>query len=250
MGEKRCGTTSLHRYLTQHPDVLRPFAPKSTHYFDTKFDRPFEWYERHFWPEVLVKRMESGGPKKITGESSPYYFFHPTAAERIAAALPEARLLVLLREPGARAWSNHQYEVAKGNETLSFDEAIIEEDSRVEGEEARLIADPHYVSDAHRTFSYVGRGRYHAHLQRLYRSFDPSAVHVIRSEDLYRRPQQTMAGVHAFLGLREVAVEDTTAGRANQPSERPAASLDAVRERLTADTHALSDLLGQELWPR
>ena len=100
VGEKRCGTTSLHRYLTQHPQVLGPLAPKSTHYFDTNFTESRGWYESYFWPDRLVRQIErKRGPIAI-GESSPYYLFHPAAASRIAATLPEVRIIVRVPEPG------------------------------------------------------------------------------------------------------------------------------------------------------
>ena len=71
LGEKRCGTTSLHRYITQHPNVLGPLAPKSTHYFDTKFGKNLDWYGSYFWPETIVEKLEEKNGPMLAGESSP-----------------------------------------------------------------------------------------------------------------------------------------------------------------------------------
>ncbi|NNC79406.1 MAG: sulfotransferase [Acidimicrobiales bacterium] len=248
LGEKRCGTTSLHRYITEHPNVLGPLAPKSTHYFDTRYSESLDWYKSYFWPEPLVQRMERRRGPMLSGESSPYYFFHPAAASRIAETLPEIRVLVLMREPGSRAWSNFQYERDKGNETLGFDEAIAAESKRIAGEEQRLLDDDAYVSHAHRTFSYVARGRYHEHLMRLYQSIDEQRVHVVCSEELYTDTQRVMAGVHEFLDLEHVPIADTSAGRANVREPAPVEALDRIRAELMGDTENLYAHLGRRLW--
>src|SRR5215207_413890 len=84
VGAKRAGTSSLYRYLTAHPEVRPCVSGKGTHYFDVSFGRGWRWYRSSF---PLAVR---GG---ITGEASPYYMFHPLAPSRIAAALPDARLI-------------------------------------------------------------------------------------------------------------------------------------------------------------
>ena len=248
LGEKRCGTTSLHRYITQHPNVLGPLAPKSTHYFDTKFGKNLDWYGSYFWPETIIEKLERKNGPMLAGESSPYYFFHPTAPERIAQTLPDVKVLVLLREPAKRAWSNFQYERDKGNEMMSFAEAIAAEPARTIGEEQRLRDDVDYVSRLHRTFSYVDRGRYYRSLTRLYRSIPPDRVQVIRSEDLYGDTAGVMSTVQDFLGLAPVPVENTAAGRANRPEKAPVEVLQHIRTTLADDTAALNELLGRQLW--
>lgn len=248
LGEKRCGTTSLHRYITQHPNVLGPLAPKSTHYFDNHYSESLGWYSNYFWPERVVKLMERRRGPMMSGESSPYYFFHPAAAARIAETLPDVRVLVLMRDPAKRAWSNFQYERDKGNEPLGFSEAIDAETERIAGEEQRLLDDDTYVSHEHRTFSYVARGRYHEHLMRLHEAIAPERVHVVCSEELYTDTQNVMADVQDFLGLDRVPVKDTSAGRANTPEKPPDEVLDKIRAELVGDTEKLYDHLGRRLW--
>ena len=173
VGEKRCGTTSLHRYLLQHPQVRSPLASKSTHFFDLHFSRGFDWY-KSFFPMLPGQRTA----RSIVGETSPYYLFHPLAGERIAALLPAVRLIVLLREPGLRAWSHYRYEHAKGTESLSFSDAIAAEPGRLDGVEQRLIDNPNLISDEHRAYSYVSRSRYGRSLARLSSSTDRGRIHL------------------------------------------------------------------------
>jgi hypothetical protein len=92
VGAQRCGTTSMFKTLMQHPLVARPFLNKGIHYFDTNYDRGFSWYRGHF-PVVGTARLRRGGRRPLTGESSPYYMFHPLAGQRLATDLPQHHLL-------------------------------------------------------------------------------------------------------------------------------------------------------------
>ena len=132
VGTKRGGSSSIAKWISQHPDVAPCRTAKGTHYFDVNFQRGWDWYLSAFEP--VSNRW------KITGEASPYYMFHPLAPERIAAALPDVRLIVSLREPIARAWSHHQYETQQGFENRAFAEALDLEEDRLRGEEERLRA--------------------------------------------------------------------------------------------------------------
>ena len=71
-------------------------------------------------------------------ESSPYYMFHPLAADRISRDLPGVKLLVLLRDPVERAYSGHAHEMSMGFETEPFERALELEDARLEGEAERI----------------------------------------------------------------------------------------------------------------
>ena len=111
IGCQRGGTTSLYNYITSHPDV-EPASQKELHFFDYNFDKGLDWYKDQF-PD-----------NKITGETSPYYIIHPHAPRRIAQAKPDVKILILLRNPGDRAYSHYNLEVKIGHEKLSFEDAI------------------------------------------------------------------------------------------------------------------------------
>ena len=239
VGEKRCGTTSLHRYLLQHPHVRSPLASKSTHFFDLHFDRGLDWY-KSFFPVLPGQRTA----RSVVGETSPYYLFHPLAGERIAETVPDVRVLVLLREPGLRAWSHYQYEHAKGTESLSFADAIAAEPDRLAGVEQQLIDNPTLTSDEHRAFSYVSRSRYGRSLSRLCSNIDQSQVQVVRSESLFEDPYGVLAGVHSFLGLDEFETPNLKPGRQNIPASAPSDEMELVRELIAQDNADLETDFG------
>lgn len=200
VGAQRCGTTSLFKTLVQHPDVAPPFLRKGVHYFDKSYAHGLQWYRGHF-PLQATSLLRRRGRQRITGESSPYYMFHPLAPARIAADLPEVRLLVLLRDPVERAYSAHAHELARGFETLPFEQALEAEPDRVHGERARMLAQPGYASDHWQHHAYVARGEYVDQLLMLEAAVGRQRLLVLDSGDFFREPAPVFAQVTEFLGL-------------------------------------------------
>jgi hypothetical protein len=195
IGAQRSGTTSLFQYLTQHPDVLPPLG-KEIHYFDFHYGRGIRWYRGRF---PYARRLRHG---TLTLDASPYYLVHPLVPQRAAQLLPDAKLIVLLRNPVERALSHYQHEFRAGRESLSFEEAIEREPERLAGEEERLRNEPRYYSYNHHRYSYTRRGLYLEQLQRWTQHFPRSQMLILQSERLFRDPVGATAAVHSFLGLR------------------------------------------------
>jgi Sulfotransferase domain len=201
-GGQRCGTTSMYRALTQHPAVFKAVLHKGVHYFDTHYDRGLPWYRAHFPLQMSVRRgARRTSSTPVILESSPYYGFHPLAGTRIGADLPGVRLLVLLRDPVERAYSAHAHELARGYETEPFERALELEDSRLAGEERRLIDDPTYVSHAHQHQAYVRRGQYIDLLTRLEQVVGREGMLVVDSHRFFSQPDQVLDEVLGFLDL-------------------------------------------------
>jgi hypothetical protein len=238
IGAQKAGTTSLHAYLAQHSRVVPPVT-KEVHFFDHEFGCGTDWYRAHF--------QKARGNGYVTGESTPYYLFHPLAPERVVETLPECLLIVLLRDPVDRAFSHHNHECALGFESLSFEEAIAAEPERLAREEARLLADPAYRSFAHQHHSYLARGRYAEQLEHWLEAFDRDRVLVLGAEDLFADPRRAVEEAQEFLGLPIEAPTDVTAknARAYAPiSKTTRAELDAVFE---PHDERLRQLLGRDL---
>jgi Sulfotransferase domain len=196
IGAQKAGTTYLYHLLTQHPSVESATA-KEVHYFDVHFSKGVDWYRSHF-PRPVWRE----GRKIMTGEASPYYLFHPHAARRAADAVPQAKLIVLLRNPVDRAYSDYQHKYREGREPLkSFQEAIEAEGHRLSGEREKMLAHEDYASPNYRKFSYVSRGVYVDQLEEWRKYFDEDQFLVLKSEDFFGHPKNTLASVHEFLGL-------------------------------------------------
>ncbi len=193
----------MYRTLSQHPAVLKAVLHKGVHYFDMNYDHGIAWYRAHFPLRASADlATRSAGDPALTLESSPYYMFHPCAADRIARDLPEVKLLVLVRDPVERAYSAHAHELARGFETEPFERALELEDERLRGEAERMSRDPGYLSHAHQHQAYRARGRYCEQLDRLERVFGADRIHVVDSGDFFTKPEPDYDAVLDFLGLR------------------------------------------------
>lgn len=203
IGAMKCGSTSVYDYLKQHPGIA-PGYKKAAHYFDMNYARGENWYRAHF---PLASELNGRGAESsdngrlLAGESSPYYLFHPLAAERAAQLVPHAKLIALLRNPVSRAYSHYHHMVRTGRENLSFEEAIEAEAVRLAGVEEKLKTDPTFPMEGHRTYSYLGRGRYAEQLERWFRYYPREQFLIMRSEDFFKDPGAVCARIHAFLGL-------------------------------------------------
>lgn len=202
IGAQRAGTTSLYRYLAQHPAVGPVVLTKGAHYFDTNYDKSLAWYRAHFptrWYQSHVRRRD--GLDLITGEGSPYYVFHPLAPYRIKETVPDAKFLLMLRDPVERAYSHYQHELARGFEHLSFGSALESEPERLAGERERIIRDHTYNSFEFQHHSYLARGRYLDQILVWRSLFPPEQMLVIKMEDFFSNPERGFRSVLDFLGL-------------------------------------------------
>lgn len=199
-GAAKAGTTSLWWYLAEHPQVERPMT-KEVGYFDVNFHRGLNWYRMHFPVEDAASTTDCAAQATQTGESTPYYIFHPLAAERIAATLPAVKIIILLRNPVDRAFSHYQLKLKRRQETLSFEQAIEAETERLAGEHDKIISDPQYYSPCHDRYSYLARGLYLEQIRRWERFFPPEQLLILESGDLFRHTADVYARVLEFLGL-------------------------------------------------
>jgi hypothetical protein len=253
-GGQRCGTTSMYRALAEHPAVLKAVLHKGVHYFDVGYRHGPRWYRAHFPLRSTAQRRSRrlGGVPVQTFESSPYYMYHPRAAARIARDLPDARLVVLVRDPVERAYSHHAHELARGYESeVDFARALALEPYRLRGEHARLVGDPHHYSFAHQHHAYRARGEYVRYLERLSTVVDRDRVLVVDSEEFFAFPEVVYDRVLAFLQLPNLGYPafDRYNARPRAPmAPRVRAQL---RDHYRSYDQRLASWLGRELaWRR
>jgi hypothetical protein len=166
----------------------------------------------------------------LTGESTPYYIFHPLAPAWIAATLPEAKIILLLRNPVDRAFSHYQLKLKRRHETLPFDDAIDAEPERLAGEHERIINDPEYYSAAHDRFSYLARGLYLEQIQRWELHFPPNQLLILESGEFFQKTADVYRRVLYFLGLPQW--QPPVFGN-RYPGKYTERMCDATRRRLT-----------------
>jgi len=227
-GAQRSGTTTLYRLLEQHPNLVRPTLSKGTGFFDDNYSRGFRWYTAHF-PLRRRSWLKAGAAKPMhTFELSGYYLLHPLSGQRIARDLPQAKIVVVVRDPVERAYSAHAHEMARGFETEHFERAVQLEPQRTEGERERLMADPTYMSDSHRHHSYLARSRYAEQIQVMIDAVGRDRVYIMEADRFFAEPAAEFDRLQAWLGLPLWSPP-----RIDQWNQRPREPMpNGVRERL------------------
>jgi hypothetical protein len=187
IGAARCGTSTLYTYLQSHPQIyLRPNKRPEPHFFfkDDEYLKGIDYYLRSYFPVSGVWRA--------IGEASTSYIFGSAVPARIFRHLPDVRLVVMLRNPIDRAFSNYWHSVRSGLEKLDFATAIERERVRnleIEGTGLAAIM----------PYSYVARGFYHAQLNNFLSVFKHAQLLVLIFDDFRQRPDQVLQRVYEFL---------------------------------------------------
>lgn len=237
-GAPRCGTTFLAQALDRHPDVflIKPFVPEPK-----VFMGPARTPEA---TRALYDRLLAGAStRKARGEKTSYYLESREACGRIHQAVPGARLVFLVREPVARAYSNYLWSRQNGLETLSFEEAVENEGRR---------ADPLPPEQAYvHPFDYVSRGDYAAGAERYYERFGRDAVAFFLYEDLIRDPDRFLRDIQRFVGVEPIPFARLDVGVVNALRE-PGPPLDpgtgrCLRERMRPGVARFAALTGLDV---
>lgn len=245
VGAKRCGTTSMYRTLSGHPQVLPAVLHKEVHYFDTGYQHGPRWYQAHFPTRISAGRVQRRtGHPAVTGEATPYYMWHPLSPGRIAEDLPGVRLVVMLRDPVQRAYSEHAHGVSAGVEDEPFERALELEEERLAGEEERLISEPGYRSVHHAHHAYLRRGRYVEQLERMEALVGRDRIHVIDSDALFHDAEPAFQALVAFLGLQPWTPSSLSNLNARPRSAMPEALRDRLTEQFTPYDEQLAAWLG------
>lgn len=212
IGTKRGGTTSFYFDLLDHPSVVPLYPPavpllksvptKGIHYFDSNATKSARWYRSHM-PTNWARRRHArrSGGQSVAGEASPFYLFHPAAASRAAALVPDARLIVLLRDPVDRTYSHWKERRRSNAEELEFIDALDAEPARLEGARDRLLHDASATSYAYEQQSYLTQSLYADSLSIWLTYYERDQLLVLASEEYYADPAATLAATHSFLGL-------------------------------------------------
>ena len=238
IGAEKCGTTSLYQYLRQHPAVLPPIE-KEIDFFDTEYEQGIEWYLSHF-PAMFAE--PNANAEFITGETSANYLYNNQAPARIFKHFPQIKLAVILRDPIDRTLSRYSMMVRNGAEKRSFEVAIAEEIDLIEQATTADGSIPWPVLNRCR---HIGNSLYYHHLERWLTVFPRQQLLVLKSEDLFLQPAQTLKQLYETLGIADNPKQIYE--KHNVGSYRPLE--DRIRQPLAdffaPHTQKLETLLGQ-----
>lgn len=192
MGAQKAGTSSLYSLLNQHPQCYSA-KEKEVHYYDLNYHLGIKWYASHF---------PIGN--KFTGEASPYYLFHPLVPARLTQDFPEAKFIVLLRNPVDRAYSHfHHAKRYQLESSSTFEEAIYRELEDQTNYEDQFHQAPNQPIPQHQHRLYLARGRYAEQLKRWFQYVNKEQFLLVSSEAFFENPEAIAARCFQFLGIEE-----------------------------------------------
>lgn len=221
VGAPKAGTTSLWTYLDQHPQIF--MCPlKEPSYFASelrpenftdemrpRIEREMRVLERYLQGDLRTKRFgglvsrweeylslyRNAGVERAIGEATASYLWSATAAANIAARIPQARVIIILRNPVDRAYSQYLQMLTTGVFRGSFRELLT---TSLDCRDQRLGI----------TWPLLEYGRYAAQIERYFREFPRSQIHISYYEELQRSPQTLLASLFTFLGVDPGFVPD------------------------------------------
>lgn len=209
-GAAKSGTTALHNFLDQHPEIFmsRPkepnfflFSGEEPEFSDIESDEQLYrssvgLYERIKKnsitdEEAYLKLFDQATSFKVKGEASVLYLSDPKAPARIKKYIPDVKLIVMLRNPVDRAFSSYMHMVLVGNETRSFKEALQQEP--VDAENIWCGRGDYYIR----------AGFYARQLKGLFKHFDQQNIRIYLFDDFISSPEAIMSDIYRFLGVDE-----------------------------------------------
>jgi hypothetical protein len=203
VGAARSGTTSLDRYLSQHPEIY--ITPKKeTHFFAAEHfpaclgpgdDRLSRLLIRD--EDEYAQLFAGATGAKAIGESSAFYLSFPDTAEQIKKTIPDAKIIIILREPVERAYSAYMFMFRDGRETLGFEEGLSREEERKQKGYEPI-------------WWYKELGSYYKQVKHYIDVFGSQRVKVLLYDEFYANPGQALRDVFSFLEVNEDVAIDTS----------------------------------------
>jgi hypothetical protein len=202
VGQPKSGTTALHQFLGQHPEIFMS-SIKEPHFFCSDFhlesDRAYG--KKRFFDfrseSAYLQLFTKAGEAKISGESSTNYLYSQVAAEKIHNFNPDAKIIIILREPAKFLYSLHSHYVkfTEENEPDFLTALSLESDRRQEKVSSPRVTSPSYLY-------YSQRVQYYQQVKRYYDRFKPEQIKVIVFEEFQSDNQRIYQEILEFLGVK------------------------------------------------
>ncbi len=200
LGAQKSGTTALFDYLTRHPNI--PLTIKDIRFFDKYYDKGLDWYRLHFPLKILKFTSQKINTKQfMIGEATERYLEYPHAPKRIKKITPNAKFLIILRNPIERTYSHYNFNVMRNKENRSFEDAIFHEFERIKNEFKKMQMDENYYSDEYFRYAYLDRSIYVEKLKKWLEIFPRDQFFIIENEELSQNTSKVYVEVLKFLNL-------------------------------------------------
>jgi len=201
VGQPKSGTTALHQFLGQHPEIYMS-SIKEPHFFCSDFhlesdraygkQRFFDFRSESAYLQLFAKADDA----KVVGESSTNYLYSQVAAQKIHNFNPEAKIIIILREPAKYLYSLHSHYVkfTEENEPDFLTALSLEEERKEEKIASPRVTSPSYLY-------YSQRVQYHQQVKRYCDRFDPEQIKIVVFEEFKSENERVYREILEFLGV-------------------------------------------------
>lgn len=186
VGAPRCGTTTLHEILSQHPDIFMSKV-KEPHYFSSIQFPPLEKKILSVTNDKrkYLKLFKGSEHYNLRGESSTYYLSDIKSPAIIKQSIPNAKVIIVLRNPIERAFSHYLLYNRRGEQNRSFLQQI-----------EYLVEEKKSINPV---YDIVELGKYYSHIKNYLKHFDLSDIHILFLDNLKNNPESTLSDIYQFL---------------------------------------------------
>ncbi len=186
LGGMRCGTTSIYEWLREHPQIALPPNKKGVYYFSRHYDKGLQWYSDFF----------KNARGKCKGEVTSYYLYSDKCPQRIFKTKPDVKLIVILRNPVERAYSEFKFHIKENGQFQAFDMFLSQKP------EATI------------------KGLYYKHISKYLEYFPKEQFQIIIFEEMISHPKASIRQIFNFLGVDADFTPNSLEKRAN-PGQLP-----------------------------
>lgn len=229
VGAQKSGTRALRHFLSAHPDIGLSRQPE-THYFsefwETAPEGDYDNYHVMFEDDAL---------RKVTGDITPIYIYQDGCLERLHAYNPDMKIVVILRNPIERAYSQWAMQMQRQEQTEGFLQTILSEPFRYMKHGKSMV------------YSHVARGFYGRQLERLFKIFSRNQVLLLRNEELRDDHANTIGKVYRFLGVDDRLTVEPEIVHSNEYGPMPLLARWILRLIYRFDRRRVQNLTGWDL---
>ena len=238
VGAQKSGSSTLYWWLKQHPQLSMSFD-KESKFLDRHYKKGELWY-RHQFPLA--------SSEKLAGDNTPYYLFHPIVPQRAHSLCPDAKVIMILRNPINRAFSQYQMECRKGREVhTSFEAAIEGELERISMAKDELLADPLGYHHTFENTSYLSRGIYMDQIEEWLKWYKRDQMLILISETFFESPETALEEVYTFLNINQTLPSDFKSYNVSNYDNMNEETRDDLRSFFKPHNERLEKFLGKKL---
>jgi len=186
LGAQKAATTSVYGWLSQHPEICAPLSTKDLAYFTRE-----DMYAQNGLGGLSAYYEEVYQGEDVIINGSVHYIFFEKALKRIAQEAPDAKCILIVRNPSDRAISAYQYAKKFNWETLDILDAFAQEEARLRSNDHKVVSE----------LTYQNHGLYHQQIQTFLKHFDRSQLMVVLYEEVSQKPTEVAKELYEFLGV-------------------------------------------------